>query len=128
MRSLFAQLILDVHNVENSMNFYKDLLGFTVDELTELDGHKIAHLSANGFEILLLEQPITDQLIPPRRGSGLIMNFRVVGLREIASTFQNKEINVLRGLEEEPFGDRTVLIEDPDGNPILLSESMGTVH
>jgi uncharacterized glyoxalase superfamily protein PhnB len=128
MRSLFAQLILDVHNVENSMNFYTDLLGFTVDELTELDGHRIAHLSANGFEILLLEQPITDQLIPLRRGSGLIMNFRVVGLREVADTFKNKEINILRGLEEEPFGDRTLLIEDPDGKPILLSESVGTVH
>jgi len=128
MHSVFAHLILDVESVEKSLGFYRDKLGFEVRSVGELDGHRLASIWANGFEILLLQQPEEDQPIINDRGRGLVMNFQVAGLRQVDSQLKREHVSVLRELDDAAFGDRTLLITDPDGYAILLSEPVGTVH
>lgn len=128
MHSIFAHLILDVESVEKSLGFYRDKLGFEVRSVGELDGHRLANLSANGFDLLLLQQPREDQPTSADRGRGLVMNFHVSGLRQVATKLKAEHVQVLRDLDDAAFGERTLLITDPDGYAILLSEPVGTMH
>jgi predicted enzyme related to lactoylglutathione lyase len=128
MHSVFANLILDVENVEKSVGFYRDRLGFVVHSVGELDGHRLASISASGFEILLLQQPAADQPRIHERGKGLVMNFQVNGLPEVARRLKQAHVPVLQDLAKAVQGEQTLLITDPDGYAILLSEPAGTVH
>jgi predicted enzyme related to lactoylglutathione lyase len=80
------------------------------------------------MEILLLQQPEGDRATIHERGRGLVMQFMVNGLVEFADRLKDSRVEVLRDLEDPPFGNRTFLISDPDGYAILLSEPVGTVH
>ena len=128
MNSLFAHLILDVESVDASLMFYHDQLGFSLLGVGELDGHRLATVRAGDMEILLLQQPEDDRANIRDRGRGLVMNFKVSGLLEVASKLKESQVEVLRDLEDPPFGNRTFLISDPDGYAILLSEPVGTLH
>jgi catechol 2,3-dioxygenase-like lactoylglutathione lyase family enzyme len=128
MNSVFAHLILDVHNVKRSIGFYRDLLGLRVRQTEELDGHHLAYIGTDGFEILLLEQPEREQSTSFPRGGGVVLNFRVSNLSQVAESLKQVQVNVLRDLEEPPFGERTLLVADPDGYAVLLSEPVGTYN
>jgi predicted enzyme related to lactoylglutathione lyase len=128
VNSLFAHLILDVESVDASLLFYHEQLGFSLLGVGELDGHRLATVLAGDMEILLLQQPDDDRANIQERGRGLVMNFKVSGLQEVADKLKASHVNVLRDLEDPPFGNRTFLISDPDGYAILLSEPVGTVH
>lgn len=128
MSSVFAHLILDVHSLEKSIGFYRDLLGLRVRQTEELDGHHLAYVGSEGFEILLLEQPESDRPHPFPRGGGVVLNFRVTGLQAVSDRIKRAQVSVLRDLEEPLFGERTLLIADPDGYAVLLSEPVGTYH
>jgi catechol 2,3-dioxygenase-like lactoylglutathione lyase family enzyme len=128
MSSVFAHLILDVQSVEDSVGFYRDRLGFTVRSVGELDGHRLAAIWANGFEILLLQQPPEEGLPVIDRGHGLILNFQVADLPQLASRLKSHHVHVLRDIDDAARGERTLLIADPDGYAILFSEPAGTIH
>lgn len=128
MESLFAHLILDVESVDKSLMFYHEHLGFSVLGVGELDGHRLATVRAGDMEILLLQQPEDDRASIHDRGRGLVMNFKVSGLLEVATRLKRQQVQILRDLEDPPFGNRTFLISDPDGYAILLSEPVGTLH
>lgn len=121
MNSVFVHLILDVHSLERSIHFYRDLLGLCVRETEELDGHQLAYVGKDGFEMLLLEQPHGEQPAAFPRGGGIVLNFRMTGLPGVSDLLKEAQVNVLRDLEEPPFGDRTLLVADPDGYAVLLS-------
>lgn len=128
MQSVFAHLILDVRNVERSISFYRDRLGMSVKKTDEWDGHHLAYLTSDEFELLLLEQPTRDQSPGLQRGGGIVMNFRVQNLTGLAAQLKRNSVQVLRDLEEPAYGDRTILVTDPDGYAVLLSEPVGTYH
>ena len=128
MHSVFAHLILDVRNVERSLGFYRDRLGMSVKKTDECDGHHLAYLHSDDFELLLLEQPTHDQTPNLQRGGGIVMNFRVQNLTNLAAQLKKNAVKVLRDLEEPAYGDRTLLVTDPDGYAVLLSEPVGTYH
>ncbi len=126
--SAFAHLILDVKSIERSLRFYQDELGCELVNSQELDGHRIAYVSAQGLHLLFVEQPTEDQLSLTNRGDGIVLNFHMPNLASYAGTLKTKNIPVLRKLEEPAYGEKTLLILDPDGYTILLSEPVGTLH
>lgn len=128
VESLFAHLILDVESIEASLSFYHGQLGLALLGVGELDGHRLATVKAGDMEILLLQQPLEDQPPVRDRGKGLVMTFRVTDLAHVAERLKQSSVEVLRDLEGPPLGNRTLLIADPDGYSVLLSEAGGTVH
>lgn len=128
MQSVFAHLILDVQNMERSIGFYRDSLGFSLRELNECDGHRLAYLETGHLEILLLEQPLRERTPIIERGGGVVLKLRVRNLHDVARQLKASSVSVLRDLEDPLFGERTLLIADPDGYAILLTEPVGTVH
>jgi predicted enzyme related to lactoylglutathione lyase len=129
MPSIFANLILDVQDLDRSIAFYSGLLSLPLMRQDAWEGHRLAYLSTGKTEILLLQQPMSEQNPGLERSGGLVIKFEVNDLPVVAKRLQAKRIKVLRDLEMAPFGERTFLVADPDGYAVLLSEpSDGTVH
>lgn len=128
MPSMFSHLILDVKDLDRSLLFYHDLLDLPIMREDSWDGHRLAYLSTGRTQILLLQQPEDEQNPLLDRSGGLVINFQVKNLPEVAKSLQRKNVKVLRGLEMAIWGDRTFLVADPDGYAVLLSESAETLH
>jgi catechol-2,3-dioxygenase len=122
MNSVLSQIILDVRDLDRSLDFYVRMLGLTVTHQEDCEGNRLAYLNTGGTEILLLQQPECDQDPSMERSGGLVVNFRVHDLPSVSETLDRNEIIVLRRLEMAIWGDRTLLVQDPDGYAVLLSE------
>ncbi len=128
MVSSFEHMILDVRDLDRSLEFYHGMLDLPIRRQDELDGHRIAYLKTGGTEILLVQQAPDEQVPGLERSQGLVINFRVQNLPQVARSLEQGQVPVLRGLEMAVWGERTILVADPDGYAVLLSEPVGTVH
>ena len=128
MGSVFANLILDVGDIDRSLTFYHDMLNLPIQRQETFDGHRLAYLHAGQTEILLLQQPKDEQNPTLLRSGGLVMKFYVSGIRKIADYLQERRVTVLQELEMPSFGERTFLIADPDGYAVLLAEPVETIN
>jgi lactoylglutathione lyase len=128
MANSFSHMILDVRDLDRSLEFYHGMLDLPICRQDDCDGHRLAYLETGGTEILLLQQPIHDQDPLLERSRGLVINFQVKNLVHLSKFIEQFEVPVLRGLEMAVWGERTLLVADPDGYAVLLSEPVGTVH
>jgi lactoylglutathione lyase len=128
MGNVLSHLILDVTNLDRSLEFYHGMLDLPVRRQDEWDGHRLAYLGTGSAEILLLQQPQDEQNPLLDRSGGLVINFRVANLPQVAQFLEDRNVHVLRGLEMAVWGERTILVADPDGYAVLLSEPVGTLH
>ncbi len=128
MASVFANLILDVGDIDRSLVFYHEMLNLPIERQETCDGHRLAYLHAGQTEILLLQQPKDEQNPTLHRSGGLVMKFYVRGIRTIADFFVERRVTVLQELEMPSFGERTLLVADPDGYAVLLAEPVETLN
>jgi len=128
MGSVFANLILDVGDIERSLAFYHDMLNLPIERQESLEGHRLAYLHAGDTQILLLQQPKDEQNPSLLRSGGLVMKFYVSEIRKVASILQEKQVTVLQALEMPAHGERTFLVADPDGYAVLLAEPVETLN
>lgn len=128
MSSVFANLILDVGDIDRSLAFYHDMLNLPIDRQEVLEGHRLAYLHAGQTQILLLQQPKSEQDPFFHRSGGLVMKFYVREIWKIATTLQQRRVKVLQALEMPIRGERTFLVADPDGYAVLLAEPVETLH
>jgi lactoylglutathione lyase len=126
--SLLSQLILDVQDLDRSLAFYHGMLHLPITRKDDCDGHRLAFLSSGGVQLLLLQQPKSEQNPLLDRSGGLVINFRVRDLPAFAQSLLQEQVTVLRPLDDPEFGERTCLIADPDGYAVLLSERVETLH
>lgn len=122
MNSVLAQVILDVRDLDRSLHFYRDLLGLRVVREECDEGDRIARLGTGGTEMLLVQQSDSASGRHSERGGGLILNFRVKDLPAMADALNLNRVVVLRRLDMAVWGERTLLVQDPDGYAVLLSE------
>ncbi|HEX2163350.1 MAG TPA: VOC family protein [Thermoanaerobaculia bacterium] len=119
LRNLSASLTVD--DLEASLRFYVDALGFTVEERMEEDGKLQGVMLVAGSCRLGLSQ---DDFAKGRgRAKGM-------GFRLWAETAQDLDAVARRlaehgveadGPKEEPWGGRTLTVVDPDGFKLTLS-------
>jgi catechol 2,3-dioxygenase-like lactoylglutathione lyase family enzyme len=128
MPNVLSQLILDVKDLDSSLQFYSGMLNLPVRRTDDWDGHRLAYLGTGATEILLVQQPLNEQNPLLDRSGGLVINFHVTNLPKVAENLEKQRVTVLRGLEMAIWGERTFLVADPDGYAVLLSEPVGTVH
>jgi predicted enzyme related to lactoylglutathione lyase len=128
MPGTFSNLILDVQDMERSLDFYHGLLQFPIKQMDDFDGHRLAYINTGRTELLLVQQPRNEQNPSLERTGGQVMSFRVSGLQSIAADMERQNVTVLRGLEMAVWGERTFLVADPDGYTVLLTEPVSTVH
>jgi len=120
-------MILDVRDLDRSLEFYHGILDLPVLRQEESEGNRLAYLETGGTEILLVQQSPEQQNPLLERSGGLVINFRVTNLVQVSKFLERVKVPILRGLEMAIWGERTILVADPDGYAVLLSEPVGVL-
>lgn len=126
--SSFSHMILDVRDLDRSLEFYHGFLHLPIRGEEASEGSRIAYLGTGATEILLVQQAPEIRENGRARCNGLVIKFRVQNLPQVAQSLEQGHVPVLRDLEMAVWGERTILVADPDGYAVLLSEPVETVH
>ena len=122
---------LVVQDMDQSLAWYQQNLGFQVDDLKILEarGLKIANLSHQSLRLELIEfqqvirpNQLTESLEPNTRVAGVFkIGFDIVNFEEFVTTLKAKNVEFRGDVVEDPItGKKMVIILDPDGNRIQL--------
>jgi uncharacterized glyoxalase superfamily protein PhnB len=117
----FARPVLHVSNVEASMQFYVDRLGFTVDWRVEWEGRAhVAEVDRQSCALILSDE------WPEKVGKGLMF----ISLNVEPQTHQAEiaAVDALRveleargvPVKDGRWGYRLLVVEDPDGNQLFF--------
>ena len=119
MTDWFARPVLHVTDVETSLHFYIDRLGFTSPWRYEEDGRaRVAQVDRQGCALILADT------WPDKIGKGLVfISLNVEPVTQVA------ELDALRAeleakgvsVKEVSWGYRLVVVDDPDGNQLFFN-------
>lgn len=102
-------LFLEVNSLQDSVEFYRDSLGFELQTLTLEAEPPMATLRAGRLRVMLAEQLLTMA----RRGRGVHLFFGVTDVEEYYAQLQTRGLDVAPP-SDEGWGGRFVTVEDPD--------------
>lgn len=102
-------LFLEVNSLQDSVEFYRDSLGFELQTLAEDAEPPMATLSAGRLRVMLAEQLLTMA----RRGRGVHLFFGVTDVDKYYAQLQTRGLDVAAP-SDEGWGGRFVTLEDPD--------------
>jgi uncharacterized glyoxalase superfamily protein PhnB len=122
MTEWFARPVLHVSDVDASLRFYMDQLGFTSPWRYEEDGRmRVAQVDRQGCALILSDQ------WPEKIGKALMFISLNVGpptceaataaLDALRAEFEAKNVAVKEG----SWGYRILVIDDPDGNQLFFN-------
>ena len=122
MTNWFARPVLHVTDVEASLRFYVDRLGFTSSWCYEEDGKaRVAQAERQGCALILAHQ------WPEKVGQGLLFislnvepatrEAQIAALDALRAEFEAKGVPV----QEGSWGYRLLVIHDPDGNQLFFN-------
>jgi catechol 2,3-dioxygenase-like lactoylglutathione lyase family enzyme len=121
MADWFARSVLHVTDVEASLRFYVDRLGFTSPWRYEEDGRaRVAQAERQGCALILADQ------WPEKIGKGLM--FISVNVEQETHEAAIAALDALRGeleakgvsVKEGSWGYRLLVVDDPDGNQLFF--------
>ncbi|HEX9918792.1 MAG TPA: VOC family protein [Pyrinomonadaceae bacterium] len=102
-------LFLEVNSLQDSVEFYRESLGFELQTLDEEAEPPMATLRAGRLRVMLAQQLLTMA----RRGRGVHLFFGVTDVDEYYEQLQARGLDV-SAPEEEGWGGRFITLEDPD--------------
>ncbi len=119
MTEWFARPVLHVADVEASLRFYMDRLGFTSPWRYDEDGKaRVAQVDREGCAIILANT------WPEKAGNGLMfislnveLEMQVAALDTLRAEFEAKGVSVKEG----SWGYRLLVVDDPDGNQLFFN-------
>ena len=116
MTDWFARPVLHVKDIETSIHFYVDRLGFTCPWRFDEDG--VAQVDREGCSLILANT------WPEKVGKGLIfisLNFeaeaQIAAIDALRTEFEAKGVLIKDGW----WGYRLLVINDPDGNQLFFN-------
>lgn len=124
---------LSVRDLEKSLNFYVDDLGFKVEYTRE--ENRFAFISREGSQIMLEEGTggdwNTEELVYPF-GRGINFSIEVTNMDSIVEKFKRDNIEMKKPVDEKWYrfkekmlGEKQLLVMDPDGYLLRLMEDLG---
>jgi catechol 2,3-dioxygenase-like lactoylglutathione lyase family enzyme len=118
-----AAPILLVADVKASAAFYREKLGFQLDQLYD-DPINFAILSRDGNRIFLSQAADKSQIVPHHAIVHNMWNvyFWTDDALSLSREFQGKGIELDYGIEEKAYGVKEFGIQDPDGYDIGFAE------
>ena len=135
--SLVPELL--VSNLESSLRFYRDVLGFEVE--FERPENKFSYLSFYGRELMIDEYIareghssswVVEPLDYPR-GRGLNIQIVCPSVADLVNRLEEADIALRKGVEECWYrdndilhGQRNFLVQDPDGYLLRFAKKLGT--
>ena len=110
-----------VDDLDRAIAYYRDKLGFELEFVYE---SFYAAVTRDGFAIHLKCAPKSAADREHRKqNEHLDAYIAVCGIRGLFSELQTRGAQVLKPLEERPWGCIDFYVEDPDGNIVCFSES-----
>ncbi|HEY3105051.1 MAG TPA: VOC family protein [Pyrinomonadaceae bacterium] len=103
-------LFLEVNNLEDSLSFYRDVLGFAIDSHEPHADPPIASVKSGSLRITLVQQVETML----KRGRGVHFVLGVSDVDEFYHQLRGREVSVAEP-RDEGWGGRFVSLQDPDG-------------
>jgi lactoylglutathione lyase len=97
-----------VSNLEQSVKFYHDVLGFTI--IREDKEHNFVSFEFNG-SVFMMEQ----MTLEGKRGVGVLFRLLITDLENYYSKVQTAGANITKPLEKKFYGLTRFCVEDPDG-------------
>jgi lactoylglutathione lyase len=121
---------LIVSNVERSLAFYEDVLGFTRGmTVPEQSPFVFASVTSGPVEIFLNDRTTVTKESPQMAGlafgGGNTMFIEVAGVDDVHEQIRSR-VKVIMPLVTQWYGLREFAIEDPDGYVITFAERVGT--
>lgn len=120
-KTKIGHIHLTVSNLENSLKFYRDILGF---EITSFYGDKAVFLSAGGYHHHIgLNTWAGDGATPPPSGHTGLYHFAILypSRKELARVLRRLyEVNYKIDGASDHGVSESIYISDPDGNGIEL--------
>jgi catechol 2,3-dioxygenase-like lactoylglutathione lyase family enzyme len=122
MTDWFARPVLHVADVEASLRFYVNQLGFTSPWRYDEDGKvRVAQVDRQGFALILADT------WPEKIGKGLLFislnvepqtyNAAIAALDALRTELEAKDVPVKEG----SWGYRLLVVDDPDGNQLFFN-------
>ncbi len=119
MTDWFARPVLHVIDVEASLRFYLERLGFTSPWRYDQDGKwRVAQVDRQGCALIL------SDMWPEKIGKGLMFislnadpEAQIAALDALRAEFQAKGVAVKDG----SWGYRLLVVDDPDGNQLFFN-------
>jgi uncharacterized glyoxalase superfamily protein PhnB len=130
MSILDCRPLLNVSDVERSLAFWCDILGFGVLFRWEHEGRlAFANIRSGAAELMLNSPSEVDQ---PGPGSGplqsysdAVLSFRVLDVHELCRELTAKGWST-RAPERQDYGVDEMLVRDPDGYELAFTSPAGT--
>lgn len=118
------RLELFVNDLQVSRDFYRDVLGFTVER--EDKDYVVLHLGNVVFGLgeakgLAGGHYFNPELQSQRRGLGTEIVVEVPALEDTFARVKEKNVEILSGIKKRPWGLSDFRIADPDGYYLRLS-------
>jgi uncharacterized glyoxalase superfamily protein PhnB len=119
MADWFARPVLHVRDVEASLGFYVDQLGFTSPWRFDDDGRpRVAQVDRQGCALILSDQ------WPEKIGKGIMFislnhepEMQIAALDALRAELEAKGVPVKEG----SWGYRLLVVDDPDGNQLFFN-------
>ncbi|HEY9127845.1 MAG TPA: VOC family protein [Acidobacteriaceae bacterium] len=119
----FARPVFYVQNVEASLRFYTEQMGFTSEWRYEEEG--VAHVAqVEGLGCALILADTWANLRPERTGKGLIFislnaepEVQTATFDSLRTGLETKGVSVREG----SWGYRLLVVDDPDGNQLFFN-------
>lgn len=113
---------LTVGDLETSLNFYRDTLGFIVDEIWEQEGRRVGAALVAGAVTLLLSQDDGAKGTDRVKGQGFRIHLSTAqDVDQIADHITGQGGVLSEGPMDMPWGARAFTIVDPDGFTLTIS-------
>jgi catechol 2,3-dioxygenase-like lactoylglutathione lyase family enzyme len=102
-------LFLEVNNLEESLEFYQDVLGFNIESHEPEADPPIASLRSGSLRVTLVQQLETML----KRGRGVHFVLGVTDVDQFYQRLRARRVNVAEP-KDEGWGGRFVSMQDPD--------------
>lgn len=115
---------LTVRDVERSLAWYRDVLGFLVERRHERDGSLQAVSLKAGRVDLLLAQDDGAKGLERAKGEGMSLQFTTMqSVDELAERIRGKGVALHTEPVDTPWGARVFRVVDPDGFKLVFSSA-----
>jgi uncharacterized glyoxalase superfamily protein PhnB len=113
---------LTVADVGESLRFYRDLLGFVVDEIWEQEGRRIGAALVAGSVTLLLSLDDGAMGADRLKGQGFRLHLSTVqDVDHLAAMVEARGGMLQEGPTDMPWGARAFTVIDPDGFKLTIA-------
>ncbi|MGH7753438.1 MAG: VOC family protein [Gemmatimonadales bacterium] len=115
-------ILLYVRDVDDSLRYYRDRLGFTPSFFAPEEGG-VAGLQVGNIRMILhTDQDLRPDYLQPsgERGRGVILHFEVEDVDRYHADLVGRGVEISLAPTEESWGARAMYLYDPDGYNICF--------